>query len=76
MEIKVELPFQELLAVVKNLTPTQKAALRHELNNDTIAVNDKTSFIEMLLNGPVYTNKEIEIIEENRKSIAKWRTKS
>ncbi len=76
MEMKVQIPFQHLLTAVKTLTPAQKARLKQELAEEKPVKDDKAEFIEMLLNGPVYTEKEIKIIEENRKSIAKWRTKS
>ncbi len=76
MEMKVQIPFQQLLTAVKTLTPAQKARLRQELAEEKPAKDDKAEFIEMLLNGPVYTEQEIKTIEENRKSIAKWRTKS
>ena len=74
MDMKVEIPFEQLLTVVKSLTPAQKAQLKDELNEQTSHTDDKTAFIEMLLNGPVYTADEIQVIEENRKSIAEWRT--
>ena len=76
MEIKLDIPFQQLLTVVKTLTPSQKAKLKQELSEEDAAKEDKSAFIEMLLKGPVYSKKDIQIIEENRKSIAKWRTKS
>jgi len=76
MEMKVQIPFQQLLTAVRTLTPTQKARLREELAEEKPAKDDKDAFIEMLLNGPVYTEKDIQTIEENRKSLAKWRTKS
>ncbi|MGN6436823.1 MAG: hypothetical protein ACTHMM_09835 [Agriterribacter sp.] len=75
MEMKVQVPFQQLLTLVKTLTPTQKARLRKEL--DEVSDEPKEDdFINFLLQGPVYSNKDIAIIEENRKSIAEWRTKS
>lgn len=76
MELKVQVPFEQLLTVVKTLTPPLKARLRQELDENKAEKNNKDEFIELLLNGPVYTEKEIKTIEENRKSIAKWRTKS
>ncbi len=76
MEIKVQVPFQQLLTLVKSLTPTEKAKLRKELDEDKLAITDKDAFIDFLLNGPVYSEKDIAIIEENRKSIAAWRTKN
>ncbi len=76
MEIKVQVPFQQLLTAVKSLTSTEKERLRQELTEEEPAKDDKAEFIEMLLNGPVYTEEQIQTIEDNRKSIAKWRTKS
>ena len=76
MEIKLDIPFQQLLTVVKTLTPSQKAKLKQELSEEESAKEDKSAFIEMLLKGPVYSEKDIQTIEENRKSITKWRTKS
>lgn len=76
MEMKIQVPFQQLLNVVKNLPPAQKAKLRQELDSELNPKKDKDSFIDFLLNGPVYTDKEIAVIEENTKSIAAWRTKS
>ena len=78
MEIKVQVPFQQLLSLVKRLTPAQRARLQQELVDKKPAQKDKDKdeFINYLLNGPVYSDKEIRIIEENRKSIAAWRTKN
>ena len=75
MEIKVQLPFQQLLAMVKTLTPSQKAKLLAELHKEQVETKQQDEFIEYLLNGPVYDDKDIQIIEGNRKSIATWRTK-
>lgn len=77
MEIKVQVPFQQLLTIVKTLTPAQKARLRKELNGEKPASDPKEEdFISFLLNGPVYSDKDIASMEENRKSIAAWQTKS
>lgn len=77
MEIKVQVPFQQLLTIVKTLTPAQKARLRKELDEEKPASNPKEDdFINFLLNGPVYSDEDIAIIKENRKSIAAWRTKN
>lgn len=74
MEIKVQVPFQQLLDIVKSLSAVQKAKLRQELDDEKPANNNQDDFIDYLLNGPVYTDEEIQAIEETRKSIAAWRT--
>lgn len=75
MEMKVQVPFQQLLTIVKTLTPSQKAKLRAELNDEKVETKQQDNFIEYLLKGPVYNEKDLHIIEENRKSIKAWRTK-
>lgn len=67
--MKLEVPFQQLLTLVKRLTPAQKARLRQELTDEPPFHKGIDEFIEYLLNGPVYSEKEIEMIKENRKSI-------
>lgn len=73
--MKVQIPFQQLLALVKTLTPAQKSKLQQQLVAELPDPKDKSEFIEYLINGPVYTKKEIDVIEKNRISISKWRTK-
>ena len=75
MEMKVQVPFYQLLTIVKTLTPSQKAKLRAELNEEKVETKQQDDFIEYLLKGPVYNDKDLQIIEENRKSITAWRTK-
>lgn len=73
MEIKFQIPFRQLLKIVQDLTPAQKEILRKELNEENIHGKDKDDFIQFLINGPVYSESEIRVIEDNRKSIAAWR---
>lgn len=74
--MKIQIPFQQLLLALKTLSPSQKARVRQELADDMPVKDDKSAFIEMLLNGPVYSEEQIRTIEETRKSIAEWRGKS
>ncbi len=75
MEVKVQIPFNELLAVVRQLSSTQKAQLQEELTHEVEPITKKSRLTELLLNGPVFTEKQIETIEEIHKSINQWRTK-
>ena len=76
MEMKVQVQFQQLLTIVKTLTPSQKAKLRAELNEKQIESKQQDNFIDYLLNGPVYNERDLQTIEENRKSISLWRAKN
>ena len=72
----VHIPFQDLLSAVKTLTPSQKTRLQKELTKKTEDKDEKTALMDLLLSGPVLTEEEINAIEETRKSISQWRTKS
>ncbi len=76
MEMKGQIPFHQLLSLVRNLPTSQKAKLRKELDAELTIPKENDEFIKMLLNGPVFSKVEIQIIDENRKSISAWRTKS
>ena len=75
MEVKVQIPFQELVAIVRQLSPVQKARLQKELIGETEVTPRKSRLTELLLKGPVFTNEQIQTIKETRKSINQWRTK-
>ena len=74
MDIKVQIPFQQLLDIVKSLPSAQKKKLREELDDKKSVSKNQDDFIDYLLNGPVYTAGEIRVIEETSKSISEWRT--
>jgi hypothetical protein len=76
MEMRFNIPFQELLALVKALSPGQRERLKQELDSGTQFPEENDKFIDFLLNGPVYSKDDIKLIESNRKGISEWRTKS
>jgi hypothetical protein len=77
MEVTLEIPFEQLVKIVKELAPDQKAELKKELvEKEETNPGKRNSLTELLLNGPVFTKKQIQTIKETRKSINEWRTKS
>jgi hypothetical protein len=75
MAMKAEIPFKQILTVVKSLSAAQKERLREELALKKKRSENPASFTTLLLRGPVYSRKQIGRIEENRKTLASWRTK-
>ena len=77
MEVKLEIPFKQLIKIVRQLSPNEKAKLQKELNapSNKSSLKD-TSLTEFLLNGPVLSKEQIKTIQETRKTINTWRTKS
>lgn len=76
MEITLNIPFSELLSVVQNLTPIQRAQLQAQLMNNSKQTHAKSRLKELLLNGPALTDRQLKTIQQTRKEINQWRTKS
>ena len=75
MALKTEITFKQILTVVKSLTPSQKEQLKAVLSETKTTPEKKSDLTELLLSGPVFSKKQIDIIKQNRKSIKQWRTK-
>jgi hypothetical protein len=76
MAVKMKIPFEDLLTLVSQLQPEEKERLQQELVKSTQTPVKLNSLSKLLLKGPVFTEEQIAIIEENRQSINEWRTVS
>lgn len=74
MEVQVNIKFNQLLKIVKSLPKSQLNQLLIEIEKKSKIHPPSSQLKELLLNGPVATEEEIETITENRNSINLWRT--
>jgi len=74
MEMKVNMPFTQLLDLIKQLSPKEKQKIRKELEADELKPKG-SSFKKLLLEGPVFTDEQIKTIVDTHKSINEWRNK-
>lgn len=75
MQLQVDIEFDQLVKIVKTLPAGKLRQLKAEIENQVKKVKAKVDLRTLLLNGPVATKKQLETIENNRKSINQWRTK-
>ena len=75
MQVQVDIEFDQLVKIVKTLPTGKLRQLKAEIEKETTSEKGKTDLKSLLLKGPVATKKQIETIENNRKSINQWRTK-
>ena len=78
MELKVNIGYEQLLTLVKQLPAAKIAQLKVELSEGLIeekAKAEKLDFKKLLLSGPVMSAKQHEAFLENRKQFNQWRTK-
>lgn len=73
MQIQLDIRFEQLLQIVRTLPVSQQQLLKVELEKNATArtVSDLGS---LLLSGPVATEEQIAVIENNRKEVNQWRT--
>ena len=75
MEVKLNIPFEQLLRALAQLTPTQrrKAKAVLERKSDGKTSESEESLAELLMRGPVFSREQLLRMEETRKAFAKWR---
>ncbi|MET3978904.1 hypothetical protein ABIB62_001473 [Mucilaginibacter sp. UYP25] len=74
MQIQVDIGFNDLVEIVKNLPADQLLQLKKELQ-DKPANSNKVHFRDLLVNGPTISDEQAKTMEETRKAINQWRTK-
>lgn len=74
MQVQVDIAFDELIKIVKKLPAEQLDKLKAEITSAKPKVSTQ-ALENLLLNGPVATEEELDIINKNRKEINQWRTK-
>ena len=75
MEALVDIKFNELLKIVKNLPESKLSQLKAEIEKNDVQEDNREDFKALLLNGPTFSKKQLDNIARTRKAINQWRTK-
>jgi len=74
MQIEIDIEFNQLVAIVKNLPTKKLQHLKNVINGEVL--ESKTNELEkLLLNGPTASKKQLEKIERNRQFLNEWKRK-
>ncbi|MDR1973865.1 MAG: hypothetical protein LBQ31_04230 [Bacteroidales bacterium] len=76
MQLMVNLGYQQIINLIRQLPANQIEKIKQELAQDYVAEKTKvkkSEFQEFLLSGPVMSDKQYENFKENRKRFDKWR---
>ncbi len=79
MEVTIDLKFEQLKELIKQLPASQLAKLKSELSDSFLkkkAKKDITKLQEFLLQGPVMSDQQFESYQKNRKEFNTWRGKA
>ena len=79
MEVTIDLKFEQLKELIKQLPASQLKKLKAELSESFLkkkAKKDVNNLQEFLLKGPVMSDEQFEAYQKNRKAISAWRGKA
>jgi len=77
MELKINIGYNEVLELIKQLSPKQKLQLKAELENSLKSETSSktaTAFQKLLLKGPIMEDSQYHECNKNRKHFTTWRT--
>lgn len=75
MEVKLSIGIEQLLELIRQLPPKQKARVKAALDGSNLSVTNKGQTLEqLLLNGPTFGEAEIAKVSAAREAIRKWRS--
>jgi len=74
MQVQVDIGFDQLVQLAKRLPAMQWTKLKQEVEAQMPADRDREDFRKLLMNGPVFSKKQLDAVAETRKRIDEWRT--
>lgn len=75
MQAQIEIGFEQLIKLVKQLPKKQWAKLKSEVEKQESSAEQNSNMLTFLLSGPVFNKKQLDEIAKARKEIHQWRTK-
>ena len=74
MQVQVDIGFEQLLKLVKQLPATQWKKLKIEVEKQQQQTKSSSDLETFLLNAPTFNKKQLDEIAKTRKAISQWRT--
>jgi len=75
MQVQVDIEFNQLVDLVKQLHPTQWTKLKEEVEEKQSVSDHNSDLVALLLSAPTYSKKQLDEVAKTRKAINQWRTK-
>ena len=75
MQVQVNIGFDQLLKIVKELPVARLKQLQLEIEKGVQQDKSLLDLEALLLNGPTASKRQLQIIAQNREAINQWRSK-
>ncbi len=74
MQAQVDIEFEQLVKLAKQLPTSQWTKLKKEVEEEVINSTPNSDLVALLLSAPTYSKKQLEEVGRTRKAINQWRT--
>lgn len=75
MQAQVDINFDQLVKLAKQLPATQWTKLKKEVEEKVSNRKQNSDLVSLLLTSPTYSKKQLDEVAKTRKAINQWRTK-
>ena len=75
MQVQVDIGFEQLVSLAKQLPATQWKKLKTEVEKQAEQVDATSDLEQFLLSAPTFNKKQLDEIAKTRKAISQWRAK-
>lgn len=75
MQAQVDIAFDQLVKIAKQLPATQWTKLKREVEEKTTNPKQNSNLVSLLLSAPTYSKRQLDEVAKTRKAINQWRTK-
>ena len=75
MQTQINIEFDQLVELAKQLPTTQWAKLKKVVEGKSSVAKDNSDLVTLLLSAPTYSKKQLGKVAKTRKAINQWRTK-
>ncbi len=75
MELQVDIEFDQLVKLAKQLPETHWTKLKKEVEKKVSDTKQSTDLVSFLLSAPTYNKRQLEQVAKTRKAINQWRMK-
>jgi hypothetical protein len=75
MQAQIDIGYEQLVKLVKQLPKRQWTKLKNEVENSKVVSETQADMLTLLLNGQTFSKKQLDEIAQARIEINQWRTK-
>ena len=75
MQTQVNIEFDQLVELAKQLPTTQWTKLKKEVEEKVSNAKPNSDLVSLLLSAPTFSKKQLDEIAKTRKALNQWRTK-